>query len=1444
MKIFNKVKKLSCPSLLLLTVLFVAVVLVCGCLSFQKVNNVSEAANVPRFSCDLSAIKIYDTNGGNYTNGGVTVTVSPESLEYSELYAPPTPSDITTTFAGNKLTITTKSNNHFEACYADFTATVDVPAWYEYKVVYTLTSVIYRSNSAAPSGYGYYLFDFGSTTTGSSAGLTFQTTEVGASPENYLKQQYLNSTAGTSASDVYNLTVTYKNESNQKVTYTNNFGAFAYVRSTSSNLSYITYTMTASSAVTEKKLCVTKPKEDERQFTYIDADITYNPVGWDDDTMELTSDSDSRTQKNVGTYTIKVIPKNYPWDDGTTDPVEFEFTIGKADSIVNPQYTVPNPMYVNYGLPELSLAQGDTPGTISWDTGQFPSSTITKYTWTFTPDDPASYKPKTGEETLVYRELTPLRLRVAVPEGVKIYDRYDTLAYSSFSDYLKDCLSVYIVYTGGLESKSPLPNSDYTFLNLTDTSILVSSGSSETKTISVSSIGEGQLDGLMGEAEITVNKAEIENMYVNQVASPKTLKYPVTLDQIKDNYTVSLKWNFAERALRTDSKFISVAVKDGADIDVGINNLVFTYSNNGLTYTVEASCNIEKGDIDMSGITFSDKSVVYDGNDHGLEIVGTLPDGVTGVTYTSSGDNKSVGSHTITASFTVDTAHYNPVDDMTATLTITNSGWDMSGVKFEDLTVTYDGNEHTLTISGDLPDGRITVTYTVAGQTGISFTEAGTYEFTATFSNPDPANYADIPDMHATLTIEENPDMPTPPVEDPPVEDPPANNEPSFFERLIASHFPLWQVIVMAVSVLLTLIFMIKAIQYGNRAKKAKGEAKKISSKAYAALLPVFSTETVALGLSNQIWSIMAFALAGLALLMFVVALITRRSWKKAELAKETAAEDREERKHRADKEEREAEREEDRKERKELRELREQLALMSTQQTANAVQGSSADSIALIEAMRREMEERHREEMAALREEQSRRDEAMKAMLAGIMGSRQGNDDMIYGSLDDTDMLVQRVIAGLLPAVQQMIPEPTAYLSAPAYETSSQNLDDLAQMVADRINIPTAVAYDNSDEIRALTDEVKDLKKQLSKGGKAESSVDVEDIVQKVTSQITPSSTTVIQGASAEELQALNAQIAQMQRQMDQMAYLSADELDDEDFDDDEEEWDSILDEDDDDNFVESVIIEADGTVRKVSPNFRMRLKESSEKNREWYAAIKNLFCSQKGVTYRVCKRVEKIRHQGQVIAVIGIAKRSIKLWLALKPYEYDARRYHHRDVSDKPRFVDVPLYVRVGSDRALTRAQELILALFQEQAMEARKRYNDRSIQELIFTLKHNRLLTNKQNKQLLCEVMHVHDCDVLDNETAEKCIETKNVDFIDDSVIEAVKLDDIDANFQDGNRVTLDKLRKAGLVSEECTGYTVTAGQRLTKPLIIVANDFTMEAIKMIVLTGGRVIRISKV
>ncbi|MCM1394431.1 MAG: hypothetical protein NC179_06015, partial [[Eubacterium] siraeum] len=313
---------------------------------------------------------------------------------------------------------------------------------------------------------------------------------------------------------------------------------------------------------------------------------------------------------------------------------------------------------------------------------------------------------------------------------------------------------------------------------------------------------------------------------------------------------------------------------------------------------------------------------------------------------------------------------------------------------------------------------------------------------------------------------------------------PPAEEGPSFLDKikqLIDSGFPLWQIVTMSAGGLLGVIFLIKSIQYGNRRKKLAGKKNSVK---VAGLLPVFSSEVVLAGLSNQIWSIMAFAFAGFAVIMFIVALITRKAWKKAELAAQQDGET-------------------------------SQLSqIMQALQQGNQLmpQQTVVDNTAVIEEMRREMErqriemeERHREEMARRDEEQAKRDEAMKLMLARMMGRAPEEDgDMpYYGTVDDTDLLVQKVIAGLLPAVQQMIPETTAYLTAPAYEQSENDIEAIADRVAEKLDR-------SDDEIRALTDEVKDLKKQLAKEKNTDNSLDVDDLAQKVAAQITPAQTSV----------------------------------------------------------------------------------------------------------------------------------------------------------------------------------------------------------------------------------------------------------------------------------------------------------------------------------------------
>jgi len=76
-----------------------------------------------------------------------------------------------------------------------------------------------------------------------------------------------------------------------------------------------------------------------------------------------------------------------------------------------------------------------------------------------------------------------------------------------------------------------------------------------------------------------------------------------------------------------------------------------------------------KATYDMSGISFVDKTVVYDGASHTIAITGTLPTGVS-VSYSAGNTQKNVGEYTITATFTGDSNH-NTILSMSAKLTIT-----------------------------------------------------------------------------------------------------------------------------------------------------------------------------------------------------------------------------------------------------------------------------------------------------------------------------------------------------------------------------------------------------------------------------------------------------------------------------------------------------------------------------------------------------------------------------------------------------------------------------------------------------------------------------------------------------------------------------------------------------------------------------------------------------
>ncbi|MCH5152504.1 MAG: DUF5050 domain-containing protein [Clostridiales bacterium] len=172
-----------------------------------------------------------------------------------------------------------------------------------------------------------------------------------------------------------------------------------------------------------------------------------------------------------------------------------------------------------------------------------------------------------------------------------------------------------------------------------------------------------------------------------------------------------------------------------------LNTLLLTVLTVVLAAALLAACATNEPPVtpkkDITGVTFENATVNYDGNEHEITVSGTIPEGVN-VSYTN---NKGTDTGTYNATATLSGEEYNTLT-LNATLKIV--GTDITGITFQDATFPYDKQEHSISISGELPDG-VTVVYQ-----NNKATDYGVHTATATLSGK---GYNTLT-LTATLTIE------------------------------------------------------------------------------------------------------------------------------------------------------------------------------------------------------------------------------------------------------------------------------------------------------------------------------------------------------------------------------------------------------------------------------------------------------------------------------------------------------------------------------------------------------------------------------------------------------------------------------------------------------------------------------------------------------------------
>ena len=291
-----------------------------------------------------------------------------------------------------------------------------------------------------------------------------------------------------------------------------------------------------------------------------------------------------------------------------------------------------------------------------------------------------------------------------------------------------------------------------------------------------------------------------------------------------------------------------------------------------------------------------------------------------------------------------------------------------------------------------------------------------------------------------------------------------------------------------------------------------------------------------------------------------------------------------------------------------------------------------------------------------------------------------------------------------------------------------------------------------------------------------------------------------------------------------------------------------------------------------RYNRSFEAKLIQSDDTVKRYYSELKNCLLSYKKVTSRISWRHESFRKGRPAAAKFVIRGKTLCLCLALDPENYEESKYIVDDMSRYAKFANTPLMYRIKNERRLRYAKELIAFLFEgtepsghEDEDFAAIPYEDtQSLVErgLIKIVSYREVAIEEKTENeeeefeddddFAGEDFDDDDDDELDEISASdvgsymaddraKLRVQEGNEVSDRTRSGIVNVDTLGKFFNEGEKVTVAEIkRRVSYFPKNVTYIKVLARGKLDKPLIVVADDFSLEAVKMIVLAGGRAIR----
>lgn len=272
-----------------------------------------------------------------------------------------------------------------------------------------------------------------------------------------------------------------------------------------------------------------------------------------------------------------------------------------------------------------------------------------------------------------------------------------------------------------------------------------------------------------------------------------------------------------------------------------------------------------------------------------------------------------------------------------------------------------------------------------------------------------------------------------------------------------------------------------------------------------------------------------------------------------------------------------------------------------------------------------------------------------------------------------------------------------------------------------------------------------------------------------------------------------------------------------------------------------EYVALDENGAPKKIRKKFNTKMMYAPYETKEYYNEVKNYLEMYRGKG-RISARCETFRYKG-LMAKVALGGKSLKVYLALDPEVISQYpKYHFTDCSLKKQYAEVPVMIKVRSNRGLKYFKELVDMMMQNREIKPKRKFEPTNYLPTLIPNGEAILANLGLSRDYLQDMMNTEMIpDEMPTDLEEYLPVYQAEELTEEEVEASVYLDTLCNHFNDGDVIDIDVLKSMHIVTKGNVIHVKARGT-MDRKLTIYAEYFDEDALQILMCLSCTAVKVS--